>query len=162
MLKPVLVLGYGNPSRGDDALGPFLLDFIERGPTMTGVESITDFQLQIEHALDLEGRELILFVDASVSCASAFDFLEIHPARDNSYTSHAMSPAAVLQVFESVTGRPPPPSFLLTIQGVNFELGGDLSEQAQINLKQSCRFAQQLLDKPDAGSWRRLLSGNSA
>jgi len=25
MIKPILVLGYGNPGRGDDALGPMLL-----------------------------------------------------------------------------------------------------------------------------------------
>ena len=34
------------------------------------VEFLEDFQLQVEHALDLVGRERVLFVDASVDCAT--------------------------------------------------------------------------------------------
>ncbi len=57
MSKPILVLGYGNPSRGDDALGPLLLDFIQQHLDTSQFEIVTDFQLQIEHALDLQNRE---------------------------------------------------------------------------------------------------------
>ena len=59
--KPVLVFGYGNLSRGDDALGPLLLEAIERSPkaVLESVEILSDFQLQIEHALDLENRDLV-------------------------------------------------------------------------------------------------------
>ena len=67
---PLLVLGVGNPSRGDDALGPL---FIERAAEALKervaageLELLTDFQLQIEHALDLEGRRRVVFVDASL------------------------------------------------------------------------------------------------
>jgi len=155
MSKPILVLGYGNPSRGDDALGPMLLDFIEQHLDLTRVELLTDFQLQIEYALDLQNRELVLFVDASVACSHAFDFAELRPAKDNSYTSHAMSPAAVLAVFQSVTGHNPPPSFLLSIQGLSFELGAGLSDEAADNLRQASRFAEQLLASPTAAVWRQ-------
>ena len=68
MIKPILVFGYGNLSRGDDALGPLLLDYIQKHCDLRKIELLTDFQLQIEHALDLEHRSLILFVDASVAC----------------------------------------------------------------------------------------------
>lgn len=156
MTKPILVVGYGNPSRGDDALGPLLLDFIEQNVALSSIELITDFQLQIEHALDLQNRKLVLFIDASVVCADAFDFSELKPAKDNSYTSHAMTPAAVLQVFESVTGQLPPPCFLLSIQGVSFELGSGLSEKSTSNFQQACRFTEQLLGKPIATNWRQL------
>ena len=49
----VLIFGYGNLSRGDDALGPLIIEYIEKNCFFDGLEMITDFQLQIEHALDL-------------------------------------------------------------------------------------------------------------
>ncbi len=158
MTKPILVLGYGNPSRGDDALGPLLLDFIEQHFDLDHIELLTDFQLQIEYALDMQHRELVLFVDASVTCIDAFDFAELKPAKDNSYTTHAMSPSALLQVYQSITGQSPPPSFLLSIQGVSFDLGDGLSGEAASNLREACRFALQLLAKPTITAWRQQIS----
>lgn len=162
MIKPILVLGYGNPSRGDDALGPLLLDHIELQCDRRHIELLTDFQLQIEYALDLQNRELVLFVDASVACSEAFDFAELKPAKDNSYTSHAMSPASVLAVFQSVTGQFPPPSFLLSIRGLSFELGAGLSDEAADNLQQARRFAERLLLNSTAEAWRQALTHKHA
>ena len=162
MTKPILVLGYGNPSRGDDALGPLLLDFIDRYPDLSQIELLTDFQLQIEHALDLQNRELALFIDASVAGGEAFDFVELKPAKDNSYTSHAMSPAAVLLVYQSVTGLPPPPAFLLSIRGLSFELGAGLSDEAAANFRLACDFAGQLLARPNLTDWRRKIGKRQA
>ncbi len=66
-VAPLLVLAVGNPSRGDDALGPRLLDALHAaGADLDGqVELLGDFQLQIEHVLDLRGRRAVLFVDAA-------------------------------------------------------------------------------------------------
>ncbi len=141
MVKPVLLFGYGNLSRGDDALGPLLLEYVENTVNLDTIEILTDFQLQIEHALDLENRELVLFVDASVACANAFDFAVLEPARDKSYTTHAMSPAAVLEVYQAIKKQTPPPCFLLSIKGEKFELGEGLSTNAKQHLAQACQFA---------------------
>ena len=71
---PVLVFTYGNPSRGDDALGPAMFDLLVKHKQNTNeldnVDLLTDFQLQIEHAIDLEQREVVLFIAASVSAVS--------------------------------------------------------------------------------------------
>ena len=153
MSKPILVLGYGNPSRGDDALGPLLLDYIQQQLDTSQFEVITDFQLQIEHALDLQNRQLVLFIDASVACEEAFKLTELQAAKDKSYTSHAMSPTAVLHVYQSITGKSPPPAFLLSIQGLRFELGEGLSPEAADNFQQACGYLRQLLLKPEVESW---------
>lgn len=157
--KPILVFGYGNLSRGDDALGSLLLEAIERSPKriLDSIEILTDFQLQIEHALDLENRDLVLFVDASMNCTNAFDFAELIPAKDNSYTTHAMSPAAVLAVYENIKKQVPPPSFLLSIKGESFELGEDLSTAAQLHLQAAIGFAGKLLVDLDVLVWRKYL-----
>ena len=62
-VAPILIFTYGNPSRGDDALGPAMYDLLVKHQRETSelgrVELLTDFQLQIEHAVDLQGRESV-------------------------------------------------------------------------------------------------------
>jgi hydrogenase maturation protease len=157
MPKPVLLLACGNLSRGDDALGPLLLEYIETHCDLKGIDLLSDFQLQIENALDLEDRELVLFVDASVSCAGSFEFTELEPALDSSYTTHAMSPKAVMAVYRSINKHSPPPCFLLGIKGESFELGEELSVNAGKNLELACRFVKSLLDNLNVAVWWQLL-----
>ncbi len=158
MVKPVLVFGYGNPSRGDDALGPELLDALQKNTAikLNQIEFLTDFQLQIEHALDLEQRHIVLFVDASVSCAIPFELHHLKPERDLSYTTHAMNPAAVLQVYQTIKKEIPPPCFLLSIKAQQFELGEDLSIGAKQNLLLASDFTVQLLSNPSLNRWLEL------
>jgi len=131
---PLLVLAWGNPSRGDDALGPLFAEAL-RPQAGEGVEFIDDFQLQVEHALDLVGRQRVLFVDASLTCAAPFEFLPLKPARDASFTTHAMSPTAVMQVYRDLHGSEPPPCTLLSIRGERFELGEPLGVAAAAHLE---------------------------
>ena len=147
-VRPVLVFAWGNPSRGDDALGPaFLerLDSDQRTGELDHVELLTDFQLQVEHAQDLQGRERVLFVDASVSAQSPCELHLLQPERDASYTTHAMSPGAVLAVYEQINRCPPPPAWLLSIRGYEFGLGLEMSAQARKNLSASYKLALDFL-----------------
>lgn len=162
MNKAVLVFAYGNLSRGDDALGPLLLAKLEDKIDLNTIEIQTDFQLQIEHALDLENRQLVLFIDASVTSTTAFNFCKLQADKDKSYTTHTMSPSAVLQVYQTIKQSTPPPCFLLSIQGLSFELGEKLSSQAKDNLQQAEQFAERLLNKNDLTFWNRQLEQNFA
>ncbi len=157
--SPVLVFTYGNPSRGDDAIGPamfYLLErYIEESNERDNVELLTDFQLQIEHAVDLEQRQGVLFIDASQSSESPYEFHQLQPQRDNSYTTHAMSPAAVLAVYRQINRQQPPPSYMLTIRGYEFGLGQGLTEQARWNLQQGFDFVKKLLST-NVESWPKL------
>lgn len=148
MKAPTLVFGWGNPSRGDDALGPLFVERIE-GLALPGVACLTDFQLQVEHALDLQGRRRILFVDASVAVAAPFTAGRILPARDESFTTHAMTPQAVLQVYCEVEHEDPPAAWLLAIRGRNFTLGEAPCAEALDNLAAAQRWAIDWLKNPD-------------
>jgi hydrogenase maturation protease len=142
-----LVFGWGNASRGDDALGPL---FIERLRVRRDVECLDDYQLQIEHALDLEGRERVLFVDASLSCRAPFEVTaDLQPAHDASFTTHAMSPQALLQVYRDLHGDEPPPCTLLAIRGERFELGEAPGAAALVNLEQALAWAEAWLAAPE-------------
>lgn len=140
---PLLVLGVGNPSRGDDALGSLFIDRAEetlRAEVNAGrVEFLCDYQLQVEHALDLVGRRRVVFVDASVQAEAPYQYERVEPRRDASFSSHAMSPAAVLDTHRRVVGEPPP-AWVLAIRGSRFELGEDLTPAAAANLEAALAF----------------------
>jgi hydrogenase maturation protease len=136
---PVLVFGWGNPSRGDDALGPLFVERIE-ARQLPDVECQTDFQLQVEHALDLKGRTHVLFVDASVDTPT-ISAKRIEPKRDTSFTTHAISPQSVMQTYLDIENAEPPPCWLLAIGGHSFELGDQLSKEAAANLEAALAWA---------------------
>jgi hydrogenase maturation protease len=147
MVASLLVFAIGNESRGDDALAPLLVRQLQ---TDGLVEVIEDFQLQVEHVTDLLGRSAVLFVDADMSCEAPFHFSAIAAAQDNSYTSHAMTPFALLHTFNQVYKTNPPPCFLLRIRGYGFELGESLSNEASANLKRATARVREWIEETPA------------
>lgn len=138
----LLVFGYGNPSRGDDALGPLLVEALRKENLPQDViEFQCDYQLQVEHVLDLVDKAAVLFVDAHARCEGPFRLERIAPRRDASYTTHAMTPQAVLEAFRTVFRQEPPPSFLLSIRGERFGLGEPVSEVARVSLQKALEVA---------------------
>jgi hydrogenase maturation protease len=138
-MSKLLLFGYGNPGRGDDALGPELIARIAR-LHLEDIECQNDMQLQVEHITDLHGCDQVLFVDADMSCTEPFEFSGIGAVKDNSYTSHAMSPSALLHAYRQVYRKDAPPAFLLRIRGYDFELGDPLSANASANLKAATKL----------------------
>ncbi|WP_293006285.1 hydrogenase maturation protease [Nitrosomonas sp.] len=130
----ILLFGYGNPGRGDDALGPLLIEQIDQ-LRLTNAQCLIDMQLLIEHTIDLLEFDQIVFIDADMSCAEPYEFLPIHAEKDASYTSHALTPAALLFTYQQIYQRTAPTSFLLRIRGYQFKLGEKLSIQAKANLQ---------------------------
>ncbi len=126
------MLAVGNPSRGDDALGPLLVASLQARP-LAGVELLTDFQLQVEHVLDMRGRQTVVFVDAAASGPAPYAFYRVSPHRDASHSSHALSPQALLDTYSGLYGTPPA-AHVLAIRGYDFCLGADLTGQARDNL----------------------------
>lgn len=131
--ESVLIVGIGNPSRGDDAIGPLAIERLA-ALALPDTELLTDFQLQIEHALDLLGRREVVFIDAAASGAEPYSFEPVAPAEETGALTHALSPAAVLHAYTRVTSAPLPAAFVLAVRGYVFELGADLSAAAADNL----------------------------
>lgn len=157
MTDPVRLVVFvtGNESRGDDAVGPMLLH--ELGPDLpSGVHVVRDFQLQVEHALELRDADLALFIDAACGLQAHFGFGEPDGSDAVSSFSHALSPSALLEVFRRIEGREPPPAFILGIRADRFELGEGLSESAAQGMDRALAFARGLLREPCAERWRTL------
>lgn len=166
MTASVVVFAVGNPSRGDDALGPELCGRLEKWLEIEHlteqVELIEDFQLQIEHALDLQSRQLVLFIDAGLGTRAPFDFGPTKPVDRIGHSTHALEPGSVLQVFRHTESHEPPPAFTLCVAGCSFELGEALSAQALSHVELAFDFICDLLRHPDVVYWasRASAQGN--
>ena len=158
---PVVVFACGNPSRGDDALGPLLLDrlqaWLDAEGLADGFELIGDFQLQIEHALDLAGRRLALFIDAGHETPAPFVFRQTVAVDKPGHSTHALPPESVLAVLPRVSDQVPPPAFVLCVRGEKFELGEGLSVAASAYAEAAFVLLKQLISRPDEAAWRACL-----
>lgn len=127
---PVLVLAVGNPSRGDDAVGPLLAErlaaLVERVGAHDRVEVLCDQQLMVEHALDLEGRRGVVFVDAAVGPPGQVACAPVTPATGLPVLSHSCSPGQLLGLMTTTLQTTPPPAWTVSVGGHGFELGAPL------------------------------------
>lgn len=158
MTAALVIFCIGNPSRGDDALGPLICGQLGKWPEIAvgQIELIEDFQLQIEHALDLVGRRLALFIDAGVNTPVPVDFRQISASTVVAHTSHALAPEAVLQVYRQTEGHEPPPAFVLCVRGESFELGESLSAAAEAHAAAAMALLRQLLADQGQAEWLAL------
>ena len=161
MQPEVVVLAVGNRSRGDDAIAPLLLERLASWLAVealdAGFELIEDYQLQIEHALDLQGKRLALFIDAGWGTPAPLAFYAVGPARTPVVRStHALPPQGVLDVYRQFARAEPPPSFVLCVRGERFELGEGLSDAAEAHVEAAWRQLMLLCRQPDAARWRAM------
>jgi len=141
-MKKLLIFGYGNPGRGDDAIGALFVEHISRWKR-EDLSCLSDMQLLVEHVTDLRAYNEVIVVDADVACAEPFEFLPIAALKDESYTSHTLTPAGLLYVYQQVYHRDSPAAFLLRIRGYNFDLSDGLSTKAAGNLNAAIQFITQ-------------------
>jgi len=164
MSAAVVVFAVGNPSRGDDAIGPLLLERLANWLDDEGLagqfELIEDFQLQIEHALDLQGRQLALFIDAGAGTPAPYTFQRIAPATGIAHTTHELPPEAVLQVYRQTEGAEPPAAFVLCVRGEQFELGEPLTDLAETCVAEAFGLLTRLCRRVDPADWQTL-AGNA-
>jgi hydrogenase maturation protease len=78
----LLVIGYGNTLRGDDAIGPLAVQELEDENEFSDVEFLTCHQLAPEVAEHLSRAGAVLFIDASAAAPTgAIECREIVPAQ---------------------------------------------------------------------------------
>ena len=104
------------------------------------IEVIEDLQLHIEHVMDLHSDVPVLFIDASVAIESGFSVEKIGPIADNSYSTHTVSPQALLHLFEKTHGRKAPEAWVLHICGRSFELGEEASAETTQFVEDAWQF----------------------
>ncbi len=143
-LDKVLVIGFGNPGRLDDGLGPALSERIAL-LNIPGVTCDADYQLMIENAADIAKHDIVIFADASVDATAPFSWSQLKAKADYSFSTHSVSPEAVLQLAAtSFSGKAR--AYLLAIRGYEFNSFGErISEKAQANLDVAASFLHNVL-----------------
>ena len=128
-----MVIGYGNPGRLDDGLGPALA---ARLATMDlpHVTVETGYHLTIEDAEGVARHDMAIFADAAVSGPEPFEFRRIEPKRVTSFSTHGVEPQAVLSLAHEVFGSNTV-GYVLAIRGYAFDgFSEQLSQTARDNL----------------------------
>jgi hydrogenase maturation protease len=129
----VLVLGYGNPGREDDGLGPAAVAAIER-LAWPHVTVGSNYQLVIEDVVEIAAADIVWFVDASRDGAEPWATRSIAPTYDVTFTSHLVSPGALLAMAQQYYGKAPA-AHLLAIRGYEFAFAEGLTDRATANLR---------------------------
>lgn len=147
----ILVIGYGNPGRQDDGLGPAAAAEIERlnRPNVTVMDN---YQLTIEDAVDVAAHDVVWFVDASRIGKAPCAVEPLSPAFDISFTSHLLKPETLLAIVQQQFGKSPKAQ-LLSIRGYSFEFEEGLTGGARDNLVQAMALMRrQIADPAEAAS----------
>ena len=148
----VLLIGYGNPGRLDDGLGPALAAKIEAA-ALEGLTVDSDYQLTVEDAFDVSRHDIVIFADAAVKGKEPFFVEEISSRSPMSLSSHSVAPEAVLYFAEKMF-QSRARAFVLGIRGYEFNgFEERLSEGAEKNLKDAFIFIEDVIK---SGSFSRL------
>jgi len=148
--RTVVVIGYGNPGRLDDGLGPaFAAAFETLG--LPGVTVESGYQLAVEDARTVADHDVVVFVDASLTAPEPFSFERVDANPGGSFSSHIVEPGGVValaqQLYEATTE-----AYALGIRGHVFdEFGETLSAQAQANMAAALAFLERVVRE---GSFR--------
>ena len=130
-----LVIGYGNPGRQDDGIGPAAAAAIDR-LGLPGVTTADEYQLAIEDAVEIAAHDIVWFVDATREGDEACAVRKLSPEFGFGFTSHLLKPETLLAIVEQQFQRRPA-AYLLGIRGYEFDFAEGLSAQAARNLAQA-------------------------
>ena len=134
MLRPspasrVLVIGYGNTLRGDDAVGPILAERLRGELRAESILVLTCHQLTPELAADVAACDRVVFLDASVDIpAGEIQSRPLTSAAAAAGTApliHTLGPEPLLALTRLVYGRQPQ-AFLVSVGGLRFDFGDAL------------------------------------
>jgi hydrogenase maturation protease len=138
----VLLIGYGNPGRLDDGLGPALAERIEK-LQLPGVTVEANYQLNVEDAEQSAGYDVVVFADASVNAPEPFSFYRIDPKADVSFTTHSIEPESVLGLAHDLFNAQTK-GYILAVRGYEFnEFGQQLSDRSNKNLDAAVDFLKE-------------------
>lgn len=142
-MRDILILGYGNPGRQDDGLGPAVAERID-ALGLPGVTTDADYQLNIEDAATMARYGVVLFVDASIDAPEPYSLEKVSAATEIAFTSHSVSTSSLLAMCEEHFGGAPE-AYVLGIRGHGFEFKEGLTPEGEQRLEEAVTFIQSLI-----------------
>jgi hydrogenase maturation protease len=126
---PVLVIGYGNPLRSDDGVGPAVALRLADDPRLAGAEIRAEHQLTPELAMDASRASLLVLVDAGTSDAPGeVSVRRLEPVADGgSAWTHHLDPSGLVGLARELWGSAPP-VVVVSIGPASLEVGEGLTD----------------------------------
>ena len=130
--KRVLVLGVGNRIRGDDAVGPLLVERL-RGKVDVTLIDAEDIPENYLGPIEGSGADLVLVIDATEMGANAGDaaIFEVEHTQGGTVSAHA---ANIGLLFKAMAPQVRPQVLVLGVQPGSTELGQGLSEAVRTTM----------------------------
>ena len=155
-MPDVLILGYGNTLRGDDALGVHAAHALHDFYCADGeVRVLATSQLTIDLAEDISQANFILFIDAAASGLPG----EIHSeqilpsAGEKVRFTHHWTPRTLLMLSKQLYGKAPM-AVALTMATASCELGVGLSQEVEHRMPELLDRAKSIVSE-----WHRHHTG---
>ncbi|MBW1960023.1 MAG: hydrogenase maturation protease [Deltaproteobacteria bacterium] len=127
------IIGYGNPQRRDDGIGPFVVNRLKGIlEHKKEVRLLALHQLAVDQVEQLCKADLLLFVDATVeNLDGGRTWHRVSPeTRNRPYLTHHVQPSYLLGLIQALYHRSIP-AWLVSIQGDDFGFGDKLSPWAE-------------------------------
>jgi hydrogenase maturation protease len=135
-MPKTLILGYGNPLRGDDGAGRSVADALQAIIRDPDVELLSLHQLTPELMVNLSRADRVVFVDASATGRPGrYLRLALYPAPQCAVLTHHPTPEALLSGARWLYGRVPEATLYL-IPGQDFETPDTLSAPVRLAVQQ--------------------------
>ncbi|MCX7595988.1 MAG: hydrogenase maturation protease [Fischerella sp.] len=151
----VLVIGYGNDLRSDDAIGQQVAEKIA-SKNLPNVKSLSIHQLTPELAETLASADLVIFVDACLTSESYdVQVKSLLPTATNFLAGHTGDPQALLALTKAIYGHCPQ-AWWVIVPGENFELGDRLSPIAENRVAIALEKIADLIQKRQQGLFTSL------
>jgi hydrogenase maturation protease len=133
MDETVMVIGYGNDLRSDDGIGTRIANAIA-AENLPKVKSFAVHQLTPELAAMLANVDLVIFVDAGLSVVSSqVQVQPLSPSASSLIHGHMGDGRSLLALTQAMYGHYPR-AWLVTVPGINFEVGESLSPMAEAGM----------------------------
>lgn len=147
----ILILGYGNPLRSDDAIGWHVAEAIEHRLMGKPVQVLTYFQLTPELVEPMRHAQLVLFIDARVGTTPGEVTCErVEPLLAAGTFTHHTTPGSLLAAARELYGTSPD-VFLYSVTGAQFGYGESLSPSARAAVPVVLDAIEALLDQWSVG-----------
>ena len=145
--ESVLVIGYGNPQRGDDGLAWKVLDALRAAqprPEAPPLRLKRVHQLAPELAEPASRVRAVIFVDARADAeAGAVSCEPVMPGAGAASLTHSLSPQAVLLYAKRLFGHVPRAA-VVTVGGAAFDHGDKLSPEVLRAIPKAARRIRSL------------------
>ncbi|MGA7953237.1 MAG: hydrogenase maturation protease [Gloeobacterales cyanobacterium] len=146
--QTVLVIGYGNDLRNDDAVGKRVAEAVATWK-LSYIQALAVHQLTPELTVKLTKVERAIFVDAHTATPDQeVQVRPLEPVHTGEISGHTGNPQSLLALTKVLYNHCPQ-AWWVTIPGINFQVGDSLSFIAKQGISMALERIRQLIQETD-------------